>query len=72
MLGFVDYTSCTAESWDNGQIDVSRAYDCFAAASAPAAADAFLKRHLFANNPSDNAKSFIPDAAARVTDQMLE
>ena len=67
VLGFVDYTSGEAANWDNGRIDVVRAYDRFAAASAPAAAESFLMRHLFPSRALEE-----PEATARVAAQMLE
>jgi hypothetical protein len=62
----VDYTSGEAANWDNGRIDVVRAFERFAAASSPDHAELFLRQYVFSQHYPEKA-----DAADSVISSIL-
>ena len=67
VLGFVDYTSGEATNWDNGRLDVSRAFECFAAASNVSEAESFLRNHVVSRHAAQQ-----PAVADGVVASILE
>ena len=67
VLGFVDYTSGEATNWDNGRLDVVRAFERFAAASNVNQAESFLRDHVVSRHAAQQ-----PAVADDVVASILE
>lgn len=50
VLGFVDYTSGEALNWDNGRLDVVRAFEHFATVSNVTKAELFLRNYVVSSH----------------------